>query len=335
MDQSKEFLKKLKEASSIVITTHKSPDGDAIGSSLALYNMLTKKGFNATVIVPDQFPDFISWMTSADEIIVQETNEELAKSKVDSADIIFCLDFNALHRIDTLGDWVGEKEAYKVMIDHHQSPDDFANWTISDTSKSSTCEMMYDFFVLLNWQDEIDAQIGECIYCGIMTDTGSFRFPSTTSATHEIIADLIKKGVDNSSVHQKVNDSNTISRIQVLGRCLNNMEYLESSKTTIFAVSLKDFEELNVKKGDTEGIVNYGLSIGDVLVSAMFKEDYDKVKISFRSKGEFDVNLFARKYFNGGGHKNAAGGMSEESLKDTIEKFKNHIKDEMDSFLGE
>ena len=335
MEVPKDFKTALKNASNIIITTHKSPDGDAIGSSLALYNMLIQKGFNASVIVPDKFPDFISWMSNANSIVVQEDDENKAKELVDKADIIFCLDFNALHRIDTLGDWVGEKAEYKVMIDHHQSPDDFADWMISDTGKSSTCEMIYDFFALLDWKNDITPEIGECIYCGIMTDTGSFRFPSTTSETHDIIADLIRRGVDNSGVHQKVNDSNTISRIQILGKCLNHMEFVQEAHTTIFSVALDDFENFNLKKGDTEGIVNYGLSIGEVLVSVMFKEDVDKVKISFRSKGEFNVNEFARKYFNGGGHKNAAGGISTESLDDTINTFKKHIKNEMDSFLAD
>lgn len=335
MEVPKDFKTALKNASNIIITTHKSPDGDAIGSSLALYNMLIQKGFNTNVIVPDKFPDFISWMSNANSIVVQEDDENKAKELVDKADIIFCLDFNALHRIDTLGDWVGEKAAYKVMIDHHQSPDDFADWMISDTGKSSTCEMIYDFFALLDWKNDITPEIGECIYCGIMTDTGSFRFPSTTSETHDIIADLIRRGVDNSGVHQKVNDSNTISRIQILGKCLNHMEFVQEAHTTIFSVALDDFENFNLKKGDTEGIVNYGLSIGEVLVSVMFKEDVDKVKISFRSKGEFNVNEFARKYFNGGGHKNAAGGISTESLDDTINTFKKHIKNEMDSFLAD
>lgn len=326
------FNATIESKKNIVITAHKSPDGDAIGSSLALYNMLRSMDLNVDVIIPDAFPDFISWIEGCDQITVVEDDAEKARNLVKKAGLIFCLDFNALHRINELGEWVGESSAYKVMIDHHQSPDDFADWTISDTSKSSTCEMIYDFFEWLGWDGKVNDKIGEAIYCGIMTDTGSFRFPSTSARTHQIVAKLIEAGVSNSAVHQKVNDSNTITRIQTLGRCLNNMEYLEKQHTTIFKVNLKDFEELQIKKGDTEGIVNYGLSIGNVLVSAMFKEDFDKVKISFRSKGEFDVNQFARNYFNGGGHKNAAGGMSTENLETTIENFKKHIKDEMAAF---
>ena len=314
----------------VVITTHKSPDGDAIGSSLGLYNLLISKNINCNVIVPNDFPDFLGWIKNTDKIVVVDNDAEKAKELVEKADVIFCLDFNALHRIDELGEWVGarvgEKDCFKVMIDHHQEPEDFANITISDTSKSSTCEMIYDFIEDLGWDDFITPDIGAAIYTGIITDTGSFKHRGTSARSHEVAAKLIKKGVDNSLVHQTIFDSNKISRLKVLGRCLDKMEFVEELGCAIFSISNEDTEELNIQKGDTEGIVNFGLSVKEVTCAVIFKQDGDRVKLSVRSKGDLNVSQFAKTNFEGGGHINAAGGINYDTLENTVNKFKTAFK---------
>lgn len=310
----------------VIITTHKSPDGDALGSSIALKLILNKNNIKANIIVPNDYPDFLNWLPQTNEIIIAEKQAELAQDLIKNADIIFCLDYNALNRIDLMEHWVRDSGGFKIMIDHHQRPEDFTNICISDTSKSSTCEMIYDFIELLNWENYIDEAIAESIYCGLVTDTGSFRHPGTTSRTHEIVAQLINKGLNNALVHQKLFDNNSVSRIKVLGHCLNSMEIVPEINSAIFRMSEKVAKDLEMKKGDTEGVVNFGLSISSVQCAAFFKEDEGKIKISFRSKNNLDVSIFSQTYFNGGGHKNAAGGVSNLSLNETIQKFKDSMQ---------
>lgn len=309
----------------VFIVTHKNPDGDAMGSSLGLYNYLLKKGASVTVIAPTDYPVFLEWITGNDKVKVWGKDNLEIIAAAEEADLLFCLDFNALHRIDEVGDLVSKAKGKKVMIDHHQQPDDFADYMISDTNACSTAEMVYEFINQLGDADLVDREIGEALYCGIMTDTGSFRFPSTTSKTHRIAADLLDRGVDNSMVHRRIYDSNTPARLKLMGHCLLNIEILEEQNAAYIQISKKDHARLKIKKGDTEGIVNYGLSMSNINCSAFFREDKDIVKISFRSKDDFDVNEFARKYFNGGGHINAAGGMSHDSLEDTIVMFKKSL----------
>ena len=311
--------------SNVFIVTHKNPDGDAMGSSLGLYNYLLKKEAKVTVVAPTEYPFFLNWIAGNDEVKVWGKNNTSIIKSAEEADLIFCLDFNALHRIDEVGELVSKAKAKKVMIDHHQQPDDFADYMISDTSACSTAEMVYEFIENLGDKDLVDGDIGEALYCGIMTDTGSFKFPATTSKTHRIAADLMDKGINHTMVHRRIYDSNTPSRLKLLGHCLLNMEVLSEYSAAYIQISKKDHANFNIKKGDTEGVVNYGLSIAAVKCSAFFREDKGLVKISFRSKDDFDVNKFARKYFNGGGHINAAGGMSKGSLEDTITKFKKSL----------
>lgn len=311
----------------VFIVTHKNPDGDAMGSSLGLANFLIKKGAEVTVVAPTEYPSFLNWIKGNDHVKVWGKENEFIEKAAKNADIIFCLDFNALHRIDDVGQLVSDSNAVKVMIDHHQQPDDFADYTMSDTSACSTAEMVYEFIEQLGGVDLIDAAIGEALYCGIMTDTGSFRFPSTTPRTHRITADLMEKGADHSLVQRRIYDSNTRSRLKLLGHCLLNMEVMDDIGVAYIQISKKDHQTFNIKKGDTEGIVNYGLSMANVKCSVFFREDRGMVKMSFRSKDDFDVNQFARKYFNGGGHINAAGGMSKESMSDAILTFKKSIKE--------
>ena len=315
----------LNNKSKVVIVTHKNPDGDAMGSSLGLLGVLNKKGCNTVVIVPTEYPDFLSWIKGNESVLTWGKNNKYIKKSIIEADVLFCLDFNALHRIDLLGELISKAKGKKVMIDHHQQPENFVDYMMSDTSASSTAEMVYEFIEKLGYDDLIDVNIGEALYCGIMTDTGSFRFPSTTHKTHTIVGKIIQKGANHSMVHRRIYDSNSQRRLKLVGYCLMNMEVLDRYKVAIIKVSKEDHETFNIQKGDTEGIVNYGLSMPHIRCSVFFREDNDIVKISFRSKDDYDVNEFARNYFNGGGHINAAGGMSKDSLEVTIDKFKKII----------
>ena len=311
----------------VFIVTHKSPDGDAMGSSLGLAGVLKKKGCDVTVVAPTEYPKFLRWIKGNEEVLVWgENNNQIIKS-AEEADVLFCLDFNALHRIDEVGDLVAKAKGKKVMIDHHQQPDDFADLMISDTSASSTAEMVYEFVENIGDDGLVDGDIGEALYCGIMTDTGSFRFPSTTVRTHRVAGEIIAKGADHAIVHRRIYDSNTQRRLKLLGYCLMNMEVLDGLKTAIIKISKEDHKTFNIQKGDSEGIVNYGLSMPHIQCSVFFREDKDIVKISFRSKDDYNVNEFARKYFNGGGHVNAAGGMSKDSLEETVARFKKIISE--------
>lgn len=322
-----QYIKKtnelLQNAKNLVITCHKNPDGDAIGSNLALYNYFINKGFNVKVIVPNDFPDFLKWLPNSETILIYDENKEEADSFINNADIIFSLDYNSLHRTGAMQEILKKASANFIMIDHHQQPEDFAVVTYSDTSICSTCQMVYHFIDSLGDLKEINKEIGECIYTGIMTDTGSFRFRSTTSTTHRVIAQLIDLGVDNAQVHQNVYDNNSYSRLQLLGKALNNLKTIPELNTAYISLSSEDLKRFNAQKGDTEGVVNYALSLKGVKIAALFKEDIDQgiVKMSFRSKGDFSVNELARTHFNGGGHINAAGGISTDSFNDTIEKF--------------
>ncbi len=307
----------------IVIIPHKNPDGDAIGSTLGLYHYLNLKGHHCKVIAPNDYPDFLKWMPEESSILKYESDTEACDGLIQHAELIFTLDFNSLGRIGDMENVVSEAQAVKIMIDHHQQPDDYAQFMYSDVTMSSTCEMVYNFIDMLNDTDAINADIATCLYAGIMTDTGSFRFPSTTSATHKIIGQLIEKGANNAEIHNQIFDTNSYDRLQLLGRALTNLKVLPEYRTAYISLSQEELNTFNFKKGDTEGFVNYGLSLKGIIFAAIFIENHQDniIKISLRSKGNFSVNEFSRAHFNGGGHTNAAGGKSELNLKDTIDKF--------------
>ncbi|WP_158847479.1 DHH family phosphoesterase [Algibacter sp. L1A34] len=307
----------------IVIVPHKNPDGDAIGSTLALYHYLLKGNHNATVIVPNDYPTFLKWIPGNDMISVYDHQTKTCDSLIESADIIFTLDFNAFHRTGNMEKVLSESKALKIMIDHHQSPDDYATYTYSDTTMSSTCEMVYNFINMLSDAELVDANIATCIYVGIMTDTGSFRFRSTTNKTHDIIAKLIEKGADNTNIHNNIYDTNSYESLQLLGCALSNLKVVPESRAAYITLSQEELNRFNYKKGDTEGIVNYALSLNGVVLAAIFIEDKQEgiIKISLRSKGSFSVNEMSRAHFHGGGHTNAAGGKSDLSLTETVDKF--------------
>lgn len=307
----------------IVIIPHKNPDGDAMGSTLGLYHYLKYYNHNATVIAPNDYPDFLKWLPGDDTVLKFENQQEESKLLIENADLIFTLDFNALHRIGDMAEPVESSRAIKLMIDHHQQPDNYAKYVYSDVTMSSTCEMVYNFIEMLSDADKINATIATCLYVGIMTDTGSFRFPATTSQTHQVIGKLIDKGAENSQIHNNIFDTNSYSRLQLLGQALRNLEVIPELRTAYITLSQKELDEYNFKKGDTEGFVNYALSLKGIIFAAIFIESKQDniIKISLRSKGEFSVNEFSRNHFNGGGHTNAAGGRSEEDLPTTVDKF--------------
>tara|TARA_R110002124_G_scaffold147576_2_gene312861 strand:+ start:897 stop:1925 length:1029 start_codon:yes stop_codon:yes gene_type:complete len=316
----KRFLEKPKN---IVIIGHRNPDGDAVGSTLALKHYLDKKGHGATVVMPNEYPDFLHWLPGSETVYRFDWQNKQSQKAISNSDIIFLLDFNTLHRVGY--DMQNTLEKYPndfVMIDHHQQPDD-VTYMYSDTEICSTCQMVYQFIEMNNDLNLIDAAIATCLYTGIMTDTGSFRFRSTTSKTHRIIADLIDKGAENDRIHNNVYDANSYNRLLLLGKALSNLQILPTYKTAYITLTDEEKKRFDFQKGDTEGIVNYALSLKGIVFAAIFIEDSEQnlVKISLRSKGKFSVNQFARNHFEGGGHDNAAGGKSNVSLAETVTKF--------------
>lgn len=305
----------------IAITTHHKPDADALGSSLALCQYLQKKGHEVKVITPSDYPPFLNWMPGEKQVLAynpQKADPALRQHFLDS-DLIFCLDFNSLSRIHDLGPWIEESQAIKIMVDHHLQPDSFARYQIWDSRAAATCELIFDFITLLGDHSMIDLPIGECLYAGLVTDTGSFRHPSTNRTVHLIVADLLRTGVNPSKIHKLVYDNNHLNRLRFLGFVLKDkLKVLPEFNTAYIAITKEEIKEYGVETGDTEGIVNYALSIRGIVMGVVIIDRKDHVKLSFRSVGDFDVNTFARKYFQGGGHKNAAGGKSDVSLEETV-----------------
>lgn len=307
----------------IGIIPHRNPDGDAIGSTLALYHFLKKLNHLPIVVAPNEFPEFLAWLPGANEVVFFEKDKKTVTEILQNCDLVFTLDFNALHRVGDLEPVLQKLQCPFVMIDHHQKPDDYAAVTFSDTQYGSTCQMVYHFIDYLGYKNLIDKTIATCIYVGIVTDSGSFRFPKTTSLTHQIVAELINLGVENTNIHSLLFENNSYHSLQLLGKALQNMQIIAEKSTAFITLTQDELDLFNFVKGDSEGLVNYGLSIKGIKFAAIFIENKaDKmIKISFRSKGNFDVNQFARTHFEGGGHINAAGGKSEVSLIETIEKF--------------
>jgi phosphoesterase RecJ-like protein len=306
----------------VVITTHYKPDGDAIGSSLGLYNYLLKKGHHVSFISPSDYPEFLHWMAGNDQVIDITMSPKKAEAAVTEAEVIFCLDFNRLHRCESVAPLIAAAQGFKVNIDHHLEPETFCDIALEDSSASSTAELIYRFIVAMGDIHLIDQDIAECIYTGIMTDTASFRFESATADTYEVAADLIRSGARNYVAHASIYDVWSEDRIRLVGYCTNEkMQVFNEFNTAVIGLSKEELNRFNYKTGDTEGIVNIPLSIKNIRFSAFFVERKDEVKISFRSKDDFSVRDFSAKYFEGGGHKNASGGRSSLSLEDTIKRF--------------
>jgi phosphoesterase RecJ-like protein len=312
----------------IAIIPHRGPDGDAMGSTLALYHFFLKNNHNPTVVSPNDFPDFLAWMPGSETVKIYEKDKENCTKILEEAELIFTLDFNALHRVGEMETVLEKLPAPFIMIDHHQKPDDYATYTYSDVAFGSTCEMIYNFISFLDKKQDLDKTIATCIYTGILTDSGSFRFPKTTGTTHRIIAELIDLGVENTVIPTLLFDNSSYSRLQLLGRALQNMKVMMDHKTSYTSLTQDELNSFDYIKGDTEGIVNYGLSIKGIVFAAIFIENKEEgiIKISFRSQGSFDVNQFARDYFQGGGHSNAAGGKSDVSMEETLHKFEDLVR---------
>lgn len=324
---SNEFLE-VKELLSvpknIVIVPHRNADGDAIGSSLAMYHFLKDKNHNVKVVSPNDYPNFLKKLPATDSVIKFDKQNGQAKKAINKADIIFLLDFNELGRVgDDMQNFLEKYDGTFVMIDHHQQPSDIAQFLFSDTSICATAQMVYHFLENIDEVSAITPEIATCLYTGVLTDTGSFRFPNTTPTTHRIAAELIEKGADNAKIYNNIYDTNSFSRLQLLGQALKNLEIYPEYKTAFITLTDADKRVNDFQKGDTEGIVNYALSIKDIIFGIIFIEDAEQkiIKISFRSKGSFSVNQFARNHFQGGGHDNAAGGRSDLPMKETIKQF--------------
>ncbi|GAA4320676.1 bifunctional oligoribonuclease/PAP phosphatase NrnA [Mucilaginibacter gynuensis] len=308
----------------IVITTHHKPDGDAMGSSLGLYNYLIQLGHHAKVIAPSDYPDFLSWMPGNEEVIIYTENTQQSEILIAEAELIFCLDFNALNRINEMGELVRQSPAVKVMIDHHLDPEDFDDFRYWDINACATAQLVYTFIVdALNSKHLINKDVASCLYTGILTDSASFRLPKTTAEVHRIAADLIEAGAVNWRIQELVYNSSSENRLRFLGHCLaNKLEVIDEYNTAIISVTKQEMDQYHSVTGDTEGIVNYALSISNVRLAAFIVERSDAVKLSLRSKGEFPANEICKKYFSGGGHRNAAGGRSELPLNEVVELFK-------------
>ena len=328
MQAIEQFYPILNQPFKAVITAHQKPDGDAMGSTLGLYHFLKQLGHEVTVISPTNWAQFLDWMPGVDQVIDFEANKNVASQIVADADYVFCLDFNILHRTKHLEPIIRDSKALKILIDHHQQPDtpSFA-YGISDVKMSSTCEMVYDFIVQSGHSNLINLDIATCLYTGLMTDTGSFRFPSTTASVHKIVAHLKELGLQHAKIHENIYDNSTEGRLKFMGNAfLNRMTVLPEFKTAIMAIPKTDIYKFELKTGDTEGLVNYLLSIEGIKFAAIVIDREEERKWSFRSKGNFDVNIFARTHFEGGGHANAAGGSSSKSLDETLNDFKTIIE---------
>lgn len=308
----------------IVITTHHKPDGDAMGSSLGLYAYLIQKGHHVSVITPTDYPAFLHWLPNNADVLIYTDAQKQAEELVAQADLIFCLDFNTLNRINQLGEVIRLASAKKLMIDHHLEPEDFDDYRHWNINACAAAQLVYDFIVNEMKEPElINKDVATCLYTGIMTDSGSFRFPSATASVYRIAADLIDLGAEHWRIHQLVYDNVAENRLKFLGYCLSNkLEVLPHLNTAIITVSAQEIAQFDIGTGDTEGVVNYALSINGIRLAAFIIERPDKVKLSLRSTGDFPANEICKKYFNGGGHRNAAGGTSEKSLDDTLTDFK-------------
>lgn len=307
----------------ILLTAHHNPDGDAVGSLLGLYSLLAAQGHQVELWLPNDFPVNLQFLAQHEKIQIFEADAKAGARAVAEAELIFHLDYNHLGRSGSMESALRQSAAPKVMIDHHQAPEDFAQWCLSRPEMSSTCEMVYHFAMAMQWQDYLQREGATALYLGMMTDTGNFRFSSVSPATHRAVAHLLELGVSPQEAAVAIYDSNKLSRFRLLGRLLNRMEYLADYGTVILALSQKDLDECGYERGDTEGFVNYGLSLKGVELSIFLMPRDGNFKLSLRSKGDFDVNQMARAHFKGGGHRNAAGGSSDLSLEDSLVKIKN------------
>lgn len=325
----------LRTPQQVAIFSHRNPDGDAIGSSLAMLHYLVQHGHSVHIIFPSDFPEEFEILPGADDILIWDQQPEECKQVINRKNLFIFLDFNALERIDKVGDYIRNLPAARVMIDHHLFPEPVAEYAFSEPSASSTCEMVYRFIESMGDLDKIRPDtVGRCIYTGIVTDTGSFRH-ATNPAAFRISADLVERGTPDTAVQDMIFNSQKEKNLRLLGHCLTHrMEFFPEYKTALIWLSRKDYEQFDIQRGDTEGIVNYLLSVREVQLAAFIHNQPTVVKLSLRSKGNIDVQEICKKHFKGGGHKNAAGAYSHDSLKATIEKFKSILPEYKDRILA-
>jgi phosphoesterase RecJ-like protein len=330
----KEFLSVPRK---VLIITHFKPDADALGSSLGLAGYLKRKKHAATVISPSDYPDFLTWMPgNADVLIFTKDKTQNFESLVKESDLICCLDFSSLKRINELGDMVAQSTAKKVLIDHHLEPEDFADFVHWDSTAASTAELVYELIQELQDTQFVDAQIANCLYAGLMTDTGGFRHSNTSQKVFETAAALVGHGADPTMVSKLIYDTNTLERMRLMGFVLNErLNVIPEYRTAYIALRMDDLKRFSSQTGDTEGLVNFGLSVKGIRLAVLISERKENVKLSFRSLGNFSVNDFARKHFEGGGHKNAAGGQTDLSFDQTLKKFLNLLSDYKTELLAD
>jgi len=324
-----EIIPLLQKPRTIVIVMHQKPDADAMGSSLGLYHILIAMGHKVNVISPTNWADWLGWMPGAEKVIDYELNTVRSNELLNKADWIFCLDFNVLHRTRKMTEPIRKAPGIRILIDHHQQPESevFA-YGISDTSKSSASEMVFDLIESAAQGARINQAVAECLYAGVMTDTGSFRFSSASASVHRMVAVLKDTGLDHSKVHENLFDNFLENRLRFIGHALlNRMEVMYEYNTALISIPWKDLVKFQIRTGDTEGLVNYPLTIQGIKFAALIIDRDEEIKCSFRSKGGFDVNQFARIYFEGGGHRNAAGGRSSETLEETTQRFRASVKE--------
>ena len=313
----------IESAQRVVISTHRSPDGDAIGSALGLYHALRVLGKDVQVILTDGAPEFLQWIPGYAEVIILEDRPNEVMNVLQGADLLFVLDYNQYYRTgEAMETLLQQTRVPVILIDHHQQPGDFPNVCYSDTSACSTAEMVYRFLEQLAYKHCIDDACRQALYCGIMTDSGSFRFPTVSADTHRIAGEMIEAGLDHAHVHRMVYDTNMMDKLRLVGYALSQkLIVLPEAATAYITLTADELKQFNYKQGDTEGLVNQALSIQGVKLAAFFREGNNEIKASFRSKGSFDVNAYARRHWQGGGHINAAGGKSDQDMTTTIEKF--------------
>lgn len=311
--------KLLSTTKKIVITTHVNPDGDAMGSILGLMHVLRQQAHLVTVATPNDYPEFLKWLPGEKEVINGEKDLPACQKAISEADLIFHLDYNAYSRSNQLEDALRASSAKRVMIDHHRQPEEWPDFIYLDISIGSTCQMIYEWLDMNNWLHLLNLEAATCLYTGVVTDSGSFRFGSTTARTHQVAAHFLELGVKPDEIYNQIFDSNSIDRLQLLGVMLKQMVVMPHKKAVILYINKRQLFKNNYQKGDSEGFVNYGLSMNGMQLSIFLREDKDMIKVSLRSKGDLDVNEMARMHFNGGGHKNAAGGSLKLNMSDALD----------------
>lgn len=306
----------------IAILTHVNPDGDALGSALALYNLLIQENHQVNVIIPNMYPSFLAWMPNCAKVLIMENDESNSIEAIQKAELIFCLDFNDINRVENITQAYNGSKAVKVLVDHHLDPTSFTDYTISISKTSSTSELIYDLACELDKKHLINKDVAECLYVGIVTDTGSFSYACNYEKTYLVTAELFKLGIDGEHIHRLVYDTYSENRMRLLGFCLSEkLKVFHNYHTAYISLTKSELDKFDYQVGDTEGIVNYAMSIEGITLAVLFIERDGYIKVSMRSKGEISVNDLARKYYDGGGHHNASGGSSYVTLQETLDGF--------------